>query len=315
MQQVVIFGAGALGTVLGARLATVRPVALVARPAAARAIRRRGLVVHGEGAARLDPGAVTVTHRPRPFGPRCLVVVAVKLPDLAAAGRSLAALAAEDTCFLLVQNGLEGRELFLGGAGRPLLTQRAIASMGAELLAPGEAVCAGGGLTLERSPCSAALALLFRKAHVPCTESPDFERALWKKLAVNCVANPLTAILDVRNCDVITPDLAPVRRAVCAEVAALAAHAGHPLPEDLPERIDAALGASSNRSSMLQDLTRGRPTEIDYLNGFVARRAEELGLAAPVNATLAALVRARTAAAAAPYRLRRWAAPPQRPAR
>lgn len=296
-EQVVIFGVGALGTLLGARLASVAPVTLVVRPAAARAIRRRGLAVTGQQPLAVAPTELQVVTRLPSLAPNTLVVVGVKLPDLAEAGRLLAPLARADSTFLLIQNGVEGRDLFLQGARRPLVVQRAIASLGAERLGPGHVTFAGGSLVLEPSAASPSLLALFRAAGVTCTESPDFERALWKKLAVNCVANPLTALLGVRNCDVITPELAPVRRAVCGEVTALAARSGHPLPQDLAERIDEALRASSNRSSMLQDLARGRPTEIEFLNGFVAQRSASLGLAAPVNATLAALVRARAATA------------------
>ncbi len=291
--RAVIFGAGAVGTYLGVRLAAVLPLTLVVRPEAERTIRRRGLQVHGQFEARIGPGAITVTTRAPSLPPASLVVVAVKLPDLHQAGRDLAAVARDDTTFLLLQNGLVGRELFLAGAGRPLATQRAVASLGAELLGPGRVVFTGGGLSLEPSPVAGPLLELFAKAGIEAAASPDFERALWKKLAVNCVANPLTALLGVRNCEVVTPELEAVRWGAVAEVAALAARHGHPLPDDLPARIDASLKMSTNRSSMLQDLARGRPTEIEFLNGYVARRAAELGLEAPINATLAALLRAR----------------------
>ena len=298
----VIFGAGALGTYLAARLSAVVPVTVVARPAAARTVRRRGLVVVGCQELQVPPDRITVTTLPPPLPPATLAVVAVKLPDLAEAGRCLAPVARVDTTFLLIQNGLVGRELFLAGSGQPLSVVRAVASIGAELLAPGRVAYAGGGLALESGPTANRLLRLLERAGIACSESPDFPRALWKKLAVNCIANPLTALLGVRNCDIVTDELEPVRRAVGAEVAALAAAQGHPLPQDWPARIDENLRASTNRSSMLQDLERRRPTEIEFLNGFVARRSAELGLPAPVNATLAALVRAAAAHRRRPHR-------------
>ena len=152
----------------------------------------------------------------------------------------------------------------------------------------------GGGLSFEKSAHSPELIALFCRAGVEAVESPDFEKALWKKLAVNCVANPLTALLGLRNREVVVHQLASLRRRIVEEVAKLAAAEGQPLPGDLPERVDQDLAASRNRSSMLQDMERGRPTEIEHLNGFVERRSTELGLEAPANATLAALVRARS---------------------
>ncbi len=294
-ERAVIFGAGALGSYLGARLAPVVPVTVVVRPAAVRTLRRRGLVVAGREELHVPPQSLTVATRPPHLPPASLVVVGVKLYDLAEAGRLLAPVAGADTTFLLIQNGLVARELFLAACGRPLRVVRAVASIGAELVSAGRVVYAGGGLVLEPGAASHQLLRLFERAGVACSESPDFPRALWKKLAVNCIANPLTALLGVRNCDIVISELEPVRRALGAEVAALAAAEGHPLPSDWLARIDENLRASSNRSSMLQDLERGRPTEIEFLNGFVARRAAELGLEAPVNATLAALVRSAAA--------------------
>lgn len=301
VERAVVYGAGALGSYLGARLAAGGglPVTLVARRAHAEAIRARGLAVGGREEFLVPPGKLEVRAEPAAPGRGALVLVTVKLPDLAAAGRALAALARPDALFLLVQNGLAGRELFLAGAGRELAATRAIASCGVDLVAPGRVEYWGGGLALERSARSAELAALFARAGVECSQSPDFPRALWKKLAVNCVANPLTALTGARNREIVTPELAALRSSVVEEVRRLAAAEGRSLPADLAARIDEALAASGNRSSMVQDLERGRPTEIEYLNGFVAARSAELGLEAPANAALAALIRARVRVGAA----------------
>jgi 2-dehydropantoate 2-reductase len=154
----------------------------------------------------------------------------------------------------------------------------------------------GGGVTLEKGERSAELIELFRRAGVEADESPDFETALWKKLAANCVINPITALLEVRNAGAMVPELTGLRRAVVDEVAALAAAEGHPLPGDLAERIEKGLESGGNRSSMLQDILLGRQTEVEYLSGFVECRSIERKLSAPVNAALAALVRAKQAA-------------------
>jgi 2-dehydropantoate 2-reductase len=294
-ERVVVFGAGAVGSYLGARLAAVLPVTLVARREHVETVKGRGLFVRGEADIFVPPGKIQAVTGLAALGERALVLVTVKLTDLAEAGRELARISRPDALFLLVQNGLAGRDLFLAGAGRELAVARAIASCGCDFREAGKVEFWGGGLSFERSEHSAELIALFASAGVEAVASPDFERALWKKLATNCVANPLTALLGVRNREVVTAELAALRRRIVEEVSRLAAAEGQALPADLPERVDQALSASRNRSSMLQDLERRRVTEIEHLNGFVERRSRELGLDAPVNAALAALVRARSA--------------------
>lgn len=293
--RVVVYGAGALGSYLGARLSGVLPVTLIGRREHVDVIKGRGLFVCGQADIFVSPDKIRATTGVSALPERCLVLVTVKLTNLEEAGRELARVARADTLFLLIQNGLYGRRLFLQGADRDLAVARAIASCGCDFRDAGTVDYWGGGLSFEQSTASAGLIELFTRAGVESTESPDFEKALWKKLAVNCVANPLTALLGVRNSEVITPELAGLRRRVVEEVSQLAAAEGHPLPTDLPERVDSGLAASRNRSSMLQDVERGRPTEIEHLNGFVAERSAKLGLDAPANAALAALVRARAA--------------------
>ncbi len=293
-KRVVVYGAGAVGSYLGARLSAVIPVTLIARREHVEAVKGRGLFVGGQADIFVPPGKVQAVTGISALAEGALVLVAVKLTAAAGAGRELAGLARPDTVFLVAQNGLAGRELFIGGAGRELQVVRAIASCGVDFREAGKIEYWGGGLSFERGARSAELLELFGRAGVEVAESPDFERALWKKLAVNCMVNPLTALLGVRNREVITPALADLRRRLVAEVASLAAAEGHQLPADLADRADGAMLASRNRSSMLQDVLLGRETEVEFLNGFVAERSAELGLDAPVNAALAALIRARS---------------------
>jgi 2-dehydropantoate 2-reductase len=296
--RVVVYGAGAVGSYLGARLASVLPVVLIARQEHVEAVKGRGLFVRGEVDLFVPPGRIHAATGVSALGPGTLVLVTVKLNALEPAGAVLARQARPDTVFLLAQNGLHARELFLKDAGRELTVARAIAACGVDFREAGKVEFWGGGMSFEKSEHSAELIALFARAGVEAAESPDFEKALWKKLAMNCVANPLTALLGVRNREVVVPGLADLRRRIVAEVSALAAAEGHPLPPDSVERVEQSLAASRNRSSMLQDVERGRGTEIEHLNGFVERRSRELDLDAPVNGTLAALVRARSTLAA-----------------
>ena len=118
---------------------------------------------------------------------------------------------------------------------------------------------------------------------------------LWGKLAVNAGINPFTAILDCRNGDILTsPLFLDHIDALCDELANLITAEGLPShsPRELRDNIErVARNTAANTSSMRGDFQLGRTTEIDYINGYVASRSRELGLAAPVNQMLADRVR------------------------
>ncbi len=295
-KRAIVYGAGAVGSYLGARLSSVLPVTLIARREHVEAVKGRGLFVGGQVDIFVPPGKIQAVTGISDLGEGALVLVAVKLTAALQAGRELAGLARPDSVFLVAQNGLVGRELLLEGAGRELEVVRATASCGVDFREAGKVEYWGGGLCFETGARAAQIMELFGRAGIEVAESPDFQKALWKKLAANCVVNPLTALLGVRNCEVMTPGLAGLRERIVTEVRTLAAAEGFELPADLAARVDESLGGSRNRSSMLQDVLLGRETEVEFLNGFVAARSAELGLEAPVNAALAALIRARGAA-------------------
>jgi len=289
--RAVVLGAGAVGSFLGARLSRVVPTVLVARAEHAAAINSEGLRLSGEldETVRVD----AATGMPE-CGARTLVIVAVKARSLPSAAEALAPSAGEGSALLCILNGLDPDERLkreLASRGRAdIHVLRALTSTGCNLVRPGEVEYWGGGLAFPDTREAREIAALFEKAGVPVTRERDFAAEVWKKLAVNCVANPLSAILHVRNREVTAPELAEVRRAVVEEVAACARDAGVELPDDLASRIDSALAGSDNRNSMLQDIERGNPTEINELNGRIAEMARAGGGDAPVCRTLARLV-------------------------
>lgn len=282
--QILVFGAGAIGSYLGARC---RPRGiLVARPDHVAAIREHGLLIAGGEDERVEIEAVERCPEP---ADNAAVLVAVKLGDVEEAGRTLASLLRPDTVVATLGNGLDPDRMLADLLGRPV--PRVIVQLGATLDGPGRISFWGGRLMLGPGPVEDRLAASFERGGVVVERTPDLKQVVWQKLAVNCVANPLSTLTGRCNRDLVSPELAPLRDAIVQEVRQLAAAEGVILAADLRERIDAALGSSSNLTSMLQDIRRGRPTEIDHLNGLVARRSAELGLAAPVNRGLAELVR------------------------
>jgi 2-dehydropantoate 2-reductase len=288
----VVLGAGAVGSYLGARLSRVVPTLLVGRAAHVRAIRERGLRLTGLVDERVELDAA---EEAPPLGPRSLVLVAVKLRDLEAAAAVLAERARGEVTILCCQNGLDPdarlRRALDDRLRGGLTVLRALTAAGLNLVRPGEVEYWGGGLTFPAAEEARPAVDLFRGAGVEVAVEAEFGRAVWLKFCVNCVVNPLSAILGVRNREVAAPELATLRRAIVDEVARCAADAGVALAADLHEAVDRAISGSNNRNSMLQDVAYGRPTEVDDLNGLVVRLAAERGRDAPACRTVTLLVK------------------------
>jgi 2-dehydropantoate 2-reductase len=175
---------------------------------------------------------------------------------------------------------------------------------------PGRVRHSGGGRLVIGTPREArgrgdaaadlaAIAATFERGGVPCATTDDVEAALWTKLAVNCAFNAVSALGRSRYGRMAAS--APVRAVMedaVREAAAVARADGVALdPSALIANVwDVAKAMAGQHSSTAQDVMRGRPTEIDALNGYVSWRGEELGVAVPVNRTLHALVKLLEAA-------------------
>ncbi len=296
-REAIICGAGALGSFLGARLSRLLPTTLVAREEHAAAISRDGLRIGGLVDETARGGNLSAVSRLEAVGAGALVLLTMKIHDATSAARELAPLLRDDALVLCLQNGLDvekevRRALNEGGAGA-VRVLRGMAMTGVTHVAPGRIEYWGGGLAFPAEDAEAEeLAALFRAAGLETRISGEFARELWWKMAVNCIGNPLTALTGVRNDGIITPELRGVREAVAEACRRVAAAEGVELPAALADEIDAAMLKSHNRSSMLQDVERGRRTEIEELNGRVARMAAGHGIPAPANALLAARIRA-----------------------
>jgi 2-dehydropantoate 2-reductase len=173
---------------------------------------------------------------------------------------------------------------------------------GVRLLAPAVVSAWPATVTLG-DPDDAAvggLAAMLQRAGIAVRRVPDIEPELWKKLAVNCAINPLTALRGVPNGALLEdPDTRALMVAAASEVAAVAAARGLLIEDAAGAALEVAGATAGNRSSMLQGMERAAPTEIDALCGAVVREARKLGVAVPVNERLWREVRAREAAASA----------------
>jgi 2-dehydropantoate 2-reductase len=289
--EVVVFGAGSLGSLVGGLLARAHEVTLVGRDPHVRTVRERGLRVEGEVETTVRPEA-------RLDAPESadLAVVCVKAFDTAAAADALADVDL-DAC-LSLQNGM-GNEATLA-AGLDATVLAGTCTYGAMLSAPGVVRCTGvGEVTLgarEGGPSAAAdrVGAAFEAGGVVTAVVEDMPRRLWEKLAVNAGINATTALSDVDNGALLEGDANAVATVAAREVAAVASAEGVDLSEEAAveavERV--ATTTAANVSSMRQDVLAERRTEVDAINGHVADRGRETGVSAPVNETMARLLRA-----------------------
>jgi 2-dehydropantoate 2-reductase len=313
--RVLILGTGALAKLIGYRLAVARagdaPLAAVTLAgdwAAAVAAMAAGGIVLEEADGRVgratvsavmrDELAADLARRKGRGGGFDLVLVLVKSRQTAVVAPLAAAAVSVSGRILSLQNGLGNRERLQAAAGDPHRVMIGVTAAGATGLGP-DRVRAGGGGDTQLGPAqgpglsASAIARLFVDAGLPCTLSRDVEALLWRKLAVNCAINPLSALAGRPNGALLEePRLGRLAAAAAREVHAVAAAMGIDLGADAAELvIEVARRTAANRSSMLQDLDRGAATEIDAICGAVADRAAALGLSAPVNAWLLAAVR------------------------
>jgi 2-dehydropantoate 2-reductase len=306
--RIAVIGPGAVGTMTAAYLrAAGHDVVLLARDAArAAALRRRGLRVDGvRGTVKVR---VTVAHErgDEPVADR--VVLAVKTYDTESAMRQHAAWVGPRTVVVTFQNGLGNVEAIgaVVGAGGVLA---GTSTQGVTLLGPGRVRHAGAGDTFVGEPDgrisarARRTARVFRDAGIPCRAVADAPLRLWTKLAINAGINALTAILRVPNGRLIgIPDAARLMDAAAAETARVARRLGVPLEpaEAIARTRRTAERTAANRSSMLADVLAGRRTEIEAINGAVARFGRRARVPTPINDLLAALVRSIESAALSP---------------
>jgi len=295
--RVAVMGAGAVGSYFGAMLAQAGwPVVLIGRAAHVNAVRERGLTLErADGTRTVRAAADTEAAAAR--GAQ-LVLLAVKSGDTEAAAQALAPHLAPDALVLCLQNGVDNAER--AASHLPRAVAPAIVYVAAALSAPGVVKHSGrGDLVLGAWPAApgvdiASWAARLAAAGVPCRVSADLAAELWMKLALNCAYNAASALGRADyGCMMGVPEMRALLLEAIEEVVAVARASGVALDAEAARAACLALAPAMPRqvSSTAQDLARGRATEIDHLNGFVARRAAELGLDAPVNRTLHALVK------------------------
>ncbi|MBA2675128.1 2-dehydropantoate 2-reductase [Ramlibacter sp.] len=294
--RIAVMGAGAVGCYYGGMLARAgHAVTLVARPNHAEAIARDGLRLQSKDwDEQVRLGAATDASGVR--GAQA-VLFCVKSMDTEAAGAQMLPHLASDALVLCLQNGVDNADRLRAVLPRHRVAA-AVVYVATEMAGPGHVRHNGGGeLVIEPSPMADALAQALAQAlaaaGVKVTLSDNVRGALWFKLVINCAYNAISAIAQRPYGETVPgAGVREVMRDVVNECLAVAKAEGVQVPGDVDaslRRIVDTMPAQS--SSTAQDLARGRPTEIDYLNGLVVLRGEALGVPTPANRVLWALVK------------------------
>jgi 2-dehydropantoate 2-reductase len=296
MKEILIVGTGALATLFAARFsaAGVDVTMLGTWQAGLDALRKEGARLVGlDGVERAYP--VHATDDPADCRGARLALVLVKGWQTERAARQLYTCLDEEGLALTLQNGLGNREILVGA----LDLQRValgVTTLGATLLAPGLARLGGDGpVAIEAHPRLGPLEVILRTAGFAVNVVEDARSLVWGKLVISAAINPLTALLRVTNGELLKrPAARSLMGELAREAAAVARALGVGLPFEGPENAaeDVARRTSANRSSMLQDVLRGAPTEIDAICGAIVRAGEAAGLPTPVNRVMWQLVKA-----------------------
>ena len=298
--NILIVGAGAMGSLLGARLS--KSSASISLFSTNRkhmeAIRRDGLTIEElDGTARNYRLTAYYDPDELPRNPD-LALVMVKTYDTQNAMSVVHGICSPSTVFLTLQNGIGNWERIAEISGREAVLAGSTAQ-GATLLGPGAIRHGGNGPTYIGEPDGpiservGSIVEIFRESGLKTEPSDDVERLIWEKLIVNVGINAITGLTGIRNGFIAEmQEATELCSAAVEEAVAVARAKGFPIGFDMVQRvIGVAKATARNRSSMGQDVDKKKRTEIDAINGAVVRFGKEAGIATPVNQTLTSLIK------------------------
>ncbi len=295
-ENILIVGTGALASLFAARLVQAghRVSMLGTWKVGLDAIRENGVRL-------IDPNGneqqfeVYATDNPGDCVGAKHTLVLVKAWQTERAAGQLQECLAADGLALTLQNGLGNRETLMQSLGLDRVAL-GVTTTGATLIGPGMVKPGGEGpIFLERNQRLGPLESALRSATFNVQIVDDAPSLMWGKLVINSAINPLTALLRVKNGELLTRSSAREMMGTLARETAQVAVAENiklPFADPVAATEDVALKTAANHSSMLQDVLRGAPTEIDAICGAVVKVAQKHGIPTPANWACWQLVRA-----------------------
>lgn len=285
MKKFVILGGGAIGSIFAALLSKQYSVKLIARKPHVDLIKKKGLSLTGiihetvalDAATRLDN-----------IDNNTIILLTTKAQDSQKAVSDIKNLLKEDTVIICLQNGLGPEEVVRKIV--PCKILRAVTKMSAEFSSPGK-VNFTGDFPTYFDIRGREIALLFEKAGIKTELKDNINYEIWKKLIFNCVINGLGTVLHVKNNKLDSKFLDGVKGTIVEECLAVAKKERVKLDNAILDEVNNFIKVSNNLNSTLQDLQKQKGTEIEFLNGAVAKLGKKYGVPVPVNETIYSLVR------------------------
>jgi 2-dehydropantoate 2-reductase len=297
--NITVFGAGSIGSLFAGRIAySGYDISVIGRNPHVMEIKRKGLRIieqqreilsHFQANTDLQPEVTTSDA----------ILVTTKAYDNEIVTRSLAANITEGNPIFILQNGMGNEEVFKAKfPNNPIF--RAITTEAAELIHPGIVKHVSFGKTSigiisgAENGYGKEVQGIMNASGFKTSPTSKIKLKMWQKLLTNAAICPLAALLHVPNGQILRkPSVQRIFDAILKEGLEIAEKS---LPdEDFSMTRDFALNViektKNNKCSMLQDIERGRRTEIDYINGFIVRESKRFGIEAPVNAAIADLIR------------------------
>jgi len=301
-QKIAIVGTGAMGSVYAALLADAghEVWAVDAWADHVRAMNEKGLRVEGASGDRTV--RLKATTNAADAGPCDLVILATKADGVEAAANAIKPILKAETPVLAIQNGLGSAEKVAIILGESRVIQGVVGGFGASMRGPGHAH--HNGMELVRlgefgGPITPRLKLVeetWAGAGFKVKVFDDIDQLVWEKLICNCAYSGPCGLMDYTIQQVLDDaDMSKVSADCASEGYAVAKKKGVKLDFSDPVAYVRDFGAKipNSRPSVLLDLLAGRKSEIDVINGSVPRVGAQVGVAAPVNATVTRLIKAK----------------------
>lgn len=292
--RICVFGAGSLGSAVGGMLAEKHEVSLIGRRQHVEAINKKGLALQGDLRRTVRVPAFTeLSH----VDPPELLLITTKAYDTRNAIAECRRWATGRSAVLTLQNGIGNLELLTEWKGRKAFG--ATTTLGATLVSPGRVRVSGLGMTAVGSPADPESAKLivsaFVESGIPAAYSADIAADIWSKAIVSACINPVTAILRVPNGALLqSKAVSRLLREISVECERIA-RAERIILSHIPvypHVRSVARKTAGNLSSMLQDVMKGKRTEVDEINGAIWSLSQKHGLDAPLNRAMTSMVTA-----------------------
>ncbi|MCW3976447.1 MAG: 2-dehydropantoate 2-reductase [Candidatus Bathyarchaeota archaeon] len=286
--KIFILGAGAIGSAFGALLSRRNDVTLIGRKDHVDVINKSGLTLLGDAKGKFFIEAEAAI---REIPSDSLILLNTKAYDTVSAVTGIRSILRNDTVILVLPNGLGIKDIAQKVVEDRAEVVRGLVTSAAEFFELGKISFWQGETVLESTQTSERIARVLSESGLKTVISNEMQEEIWKKLIVNCVLNPLTTILQVRNNEILLDSLKEIRNEIIRECVDVGKAEGTRFEQNLEECVERKIARYTNYSSMYQDIMKQKKTEIDFLNGKIVELGRKHNIPTPVNEALVGLIK------------------------